>query len=539
MNVTTQARKVLQYLYKHGDDNGHIYGSISFNLGLKSAERSEEICKTLYADNLAEFRNDRVFITDSGRQWIEQFHEQQNDRIREYAYDDYDFALLRFLYEQDTPIKLEEFPEILMDEAPKNTRGNESMNLIHMLEIVFRKYIDSPMNKYELNHSGRKYFEHLVKTKNSLLPKTAQTNNIIHIHQMINSAIQQSASDSTISFKKEQVEEVQKFLTSIDTKVDLLTIENAFIHNLGNAQKLASRYFDDLITELKQHNADYPEGLNMNNPWGDKIEDEAIKMIGLRNRMFRFFICVYENAYNTSIVIECLKKLMQVSYDEFESFERDDWGLMQTDHRRIFIYSIFLYLSAYLAKNEKIEEWCELLNNNYQVKCVTQKMSTYPTTNFVTVPFIDFNLPAPTINDQYRRIQKMAWEFNNRNLYADLIQSMHQDLNFVSFDEIVDTDVLLFFISLFWRARKLSEEIWVPNTSVLRKNNTSELMLKSASVSFFKRAINIFGINNIEEYNKYLPQVLQLREKFNAGLRYINLPKSDLALYYQYINKQP
>ena len=70
MNVTGQARKVLQYLYKHQDDNGHIYGSISFNLGLGSAEKSEEICKTLYTDNLAEFRNDRVFITDSGRQWI-------------------------------------------------------------------------------------------------------------------------------------------------------------------------------------------------------------------------------------------------------------------------------------------------------------------------------------------------------------------------------------------------------------------------------------------------------------------------------------
>jgi hypothetical protein len=135
MHVTAQARKVLQYLYRHQDDNGHIYGSISFNLGLKSAEKSEQICKMLYAGKLAEFRNDRVFITDSGRQWIEQFYEQQNDRIREYVYNDYDFALLRFLYEQDMPIKLEEFPEILMDEAPKNTRGDESMNLIHMLEM--------------------------------------------------------------------------------------------------------------------------------------------------------------------------------------------------------------------------------------------------------------------------------------------------------------------------------------------------------------------------------------------------------------------
>jgi hypothetical protein len=54
---------------------------------------------------------------------------------------------------------------------------------------------------------------------------------------MINSAIQQSASDSTISFKKEQLRKFKNFLTSIDTKVDLLTIENAFIHSLGNARR--------------------------------------------------------------------------------------------------------------------------------------------------------------------------------------------------------------------------------------------------------------------------------------------------------------
>ncbi|HEX7903429.1 MAG TPA: hypothetical protein VF487_06095 [Chitinophagaceae bacterium] len=538
MNINSQARKVLQYLYKHRGDNGHIYGSISFNLGLGSAEKSEEICKTLYTDGLAEFRNDRAFISDSGIKWIEHFYEQQNDRIRQFVYDDYDFALLRFLYEQDAPIKFEEFPEIFVDEAPKKTSGYDSMNFHHMLEIELRKYIDNPMNKYQLNLSGRKYFEHLVKTKNSQSPKTPQTNNIIHIHQMINSAIQQSTSDSTISIKKEQLEEVQKFLTSIDTKVDFLTIENAFIHNLGNAQKLAIRYFDQMIAELKQHQISPPEELNMYVPWGDKIEDEVIKMIGLRNRMLSFFVCVYENSNNNSLVFECLKKLMQVSYDEFESFERDDWGLMQTDHTRIFIYSIFLYLSAYLAKNEMIEEWCELLNSHYQVKCVTQKLSSHPITSFISVPFIDFNLPVPTINDQNRRYKKAAFELQYKNLYADLIHSMHQDINFVSFDETVDIDILLFFISLFWTAHKRSRELWVPNTSVLRKNNTSELMLKSASVSFFKRTINIFGINSIEEYNKYLPEVLQLREKFTR-LPYTNLPKSDLALYYHYINKQP
>jgi hypothetical protein len=539
MNITGLARKILQYLYKHRDEKGHIYGSISSNLGLGSAEKSEEICKTLYTSGLAEFRDDRIFITDSGIKWIEQFYEQQNDRIREFVFDDYDFALLRFLYEQDIPIKLDEFPEILMNEAPKKTKGFPSMNLHHMLEIEFRKYINRPLNKYELNSDGRKYFEHLLKTKSVQPVKSTHTTNVIHIHQMINSAVQQSTSDSTITLKKEQVEEVQKFLTSIDTKVDLLTIENAFIHNLGNAQKLATRYFDEMIAELKQHQVDQPEVVNMIDPWGNKIEEEAIRMVGLRNRMLRFFICVYENSNNTSLVFECLKKFLQVSYDEYESFDRNDWGFLQTDHRRVFIYSVFLYLSAYLAKNEKIEEWCDLLNNYYQVKCVTQKQSTHPITNFATVSFIDFNIPAPTINDYTRRFQKAAFEHGHINLYANLIKSMHQDIDFVSLEEITDTDVLLFFISLFWQAQDLSEGIWVPNCSTLRKRNTSELMLKCVSKSFFKRAINIFNVKSLSEFNACLEKVLQLREHYSPILPYTNIPRSDFALYYQHINKQP
>jgi hypothetical protein len=539
MNVQGQALKVVQYLYKHQDEKGHIYGSISFNLGLGSAEKSEEICRILFTEKLAEFRDNRVFITDLGIKSVEQFYERQNDRIREFVFNDYNFALLRFLYEQDMPVKFEEFPEIFMDEAPKNTSGYPSMNLHHMLEVELRKYIDSPMNKYELNQSGRKYFEHLLKTKDSQLPNTTQPTNIIHIHQMINSAIQQSTDSSTISFNKKEVKEVQEFLTSIDTTIDVLTIENAFIHNLGNAQKLATKHFDTLIAGLKQHHVTPPEELNMYSPWGNKIEDEVLKMIGLRNKMLSFFVCVYENSNSTSLVFECLKKLIQVSYDEYESFQRDDWGFLQTDHRRIFIYSVFLYLSAYLAKNEKIEEWCEILNNHYQVKCVTQKQSSHPITNFSTVSFIDFNIPAPTINDQARRYSKAAFEYGHVNLYANLIQSMHQDIDFVSLEEVADIDVLLFFISLFWQAQDLSKRVWVPNCSTLRRHNTSELMLKSTSRSFFARTITIFGINSIEEYNEFLPQVIQLRDKYVGSIPYINLPESDFALYYQYINKQP
>jgi hypothetical protein len=51
-------------------------------------------------------------------------------------------------------------------------------------------------------------------------------------------------------------------------------------------------------------------------------------------------------------------------------------------------------------------------------------------------------------------------------------------------------------------------------------------MLKSASVGFFKRTINIFGVAVLKSTINFTTR-LQLREKFNR-LRYINLPKAIL-----------
>jgi hypothetical protein len=184
MDITGYTRKVLEYLYKQQGERGNIYGNISANIGLRSADKSEEICKILYAYDLAEYRDERVFIKETGRKWVERFYVEQEERIYEFVYEDYKFALLRFLYEQDLPIGLDEFPEILKDEAPKNTRGYPSMNLLHMLDIEFSKYVDTPMNKYELNSSGRKYFEHLAKKKNFPLTLETSAKNTKQVHRI-------------------------------------------------------------------------------------------------------------------------------------------------------------------------------------------------------------------------------------------------------------------------------------------------------------------------------------------------------------------
>src|SRR5688500_15351171 len=99
MIIPTTSRNVLNYLYRQRGEKGNVYGNIAHHTGLPTWEEAKNYCQILYDHHLAEWKEDRVFITETGRTWLEDFMEKQDDRIREYLYDDYEFALLRFLYE--------------------------------------------------------------------------------------------------------------------------------------------------------------------------------------------------------------------------------------------------------------------------------------------------------------------------------------------------------------------------------------------------------------------------------------------------------
>ncbi|MDO8998861.1 MAG: hypothetical protein Q7W45_03775 [Bacteroidota bacterium] len=367
----------------------------------------------------------------------------------------------------------------------------------------------------------------------------AKNINIIHINQMINSAIQQSSDGSSINIPTEEAEKVKEFLTSIDTNIDRLKIQHAFINNLGNSQRLAAKYFSDLIIELKSHVVKSQAELNKDKPWAYLFTTELEDMKPLKVRIIDFLIMVYECANDTKIIHEYFKSLLQVSFDEYENFQNKNfWGYIKTDHYRTIIYDVFLNISAYLAKNERIEELSSLINSSYQVKCITGSGSSDPHVEYKTVSFVYFNMPVISINDIYHRQHNNLIDWDRRNLYTETIHGLNNENKSVSFNDIINIDVLLYFISLFKYAEGKSTTVWVPHTSPMRKDNTSELMLKCTSQAFFSRVISIFGVIDVTSFNTILPKVLKLKQESDGAYEKYNLPESDFALYYQYINTQ-
>lgn len=162
MNLIPSTRKVLMFLNNRHDNRGNVYGNIANHADM-NRDDVEKACTFLCQNGLAETREDRVFITDKGREWVENYIEDRDDRVREFVYDNYEFALLRFVAELDMPLSVDEFPDVLKEQAPKITTGFPTMNLTQHLEIEWRSYFQSPENKYSITKEGKKRYEFLAK----------------------------------------------------------------------------------------------------------------------------------------------------------------------------------------------------------------------------------------------------------------------------------------------------------------------------------------------------------------------------------------
>ena len=253
-------------------------------------------------------------------------------------------------------------------------------------------------------------------------------------------------------------------------------------------------------------------------------------MIPLRNKILSFFVGVYENSSATAFLHDCLKQILQTSYDHFETFNyAGSWGYGKTDHIRKFVYEIFLYISAYLCKNERIEDWSNLLNTSYQMLCVVGRNSTHPEKDYRSVPFSHFNQFILTIDHEHRRAKQGA--FYTNSLYSEQIASDYKGIPFVTINELVNTDILLYFISLFAIAKGKDDHIWIPYTCSFRKDVVSDFMLKCESDTFFAKALKIFGCKDVADFTKTVGQVSNLRLKNDHILAERNLQNIDFALY--------
>lgn len=363
--------------------------------------------------------------------------------------------------------------------------------------------------------------------------------NIINIEQMFGSAIQQSTDGSTINMPIENIEAVKEFLDTIDTTVEIRQIQNAYINGKTNAEKLSKKYFGELLVELKSFQNIQYGSLNRENPWGNNVEEEILKMIPLRDKMIDFLIMIYENATDTKFITSLLKSLLQVSFDEYSFFNQTNtFGYISSDHKRNFIYEIFLYLFTYLLKTEKYEEALLLLDSSYQMEINNKQGFNTEPKRFESHNYTAFNLDVVSIDDKFRRIQNGLDDhfMTKKSLYADLIKKKCYQSNYFNFDDVVSTDALLFFISVFRMSVSGIENYWLSRLHSSYNGSQNEIMLKGTSINTMQKILPLFGVHNIQDFSNMVNKVDINVNNFLRNMHWF--PRPNHFLNYQYLNTQ-
>lgn len=246
MHIHRDPRKILFHLRKH-ENSKNSFGSLSFQLGLGAWQTAERLALNLQADGLVDITDGQVQITGTGKEWMADFLKKQDERIYETIFDDYNFSLLRFLYEHDAPLSFEELPEVLSQQAPRKTNGYETMNLHHMLEIELKQYIDQGNGKYALNALGKKYTEHLAKQKNIPIGLPQQNSSITDTNKT-NRVMENEIFISYCWENENHIEQVVSFLNLLSESGYHATMDKKLSH-----EESATNFIKLMYKAMNEH----------------------------------------------------------------------------------------------------------------------------------------------------------------------------------------------------------------------------------------------------------------------------------------------
>jgi hypothetical protein len=303
MEIGGLSLKILQFLSKQRKSEPVVYGHISLRMGLKTSKESEEAAKVLVKNNLAENEEYKIWITQKGKELVLQLEKEELENIYETVFDDYTFTVLKFLYKQEIPLKLEDFPEILKTHAPQYQTMYPEGNLIQFLEFgEISKYVVHQYNKYELNESGKKYFEYLNRNKNPVISIKKE-------------------------FKSNPMSKVKKIkLDGRRNIIDSYGIAKISWYGNSNQDQFLNRIFDlaalpSYDNRFKTAGEDIHKHTVMNTDWPDEwvFTDARFNILHTDDEVFLNFLCetIHPAIRNNDDEIKTLLEIYNNNLSEF------------------------------------------------------------------------------------------------------------------------------------------------------------------------------------------------------------------------------
>jgi hypothetical protein len=101
---------------------------------------------------------DTVNITERGKDYINEYDVYGIEEVKKKGFP---YAVLKFLYNSNGPVKVDCFPKYLIESCPHVTNGYKTLDLMHYLEgsEYMKPYIEEKNHFYSLSLAGKRRYE--------------------------------------------------------------------------------------------------------------------------------------------------------------------------------------------------------------------------------------------------------------------------------------------------------------------------------------------------------------------------------------------
>lgn len=291
------------------------------------------------------------------------------------------------------------------------------------------------------------------------------------------------------------------------------TIKKSILEGRPNVETLIQDYLELFLSILPSYKIKFDEFNNTN--FIQKVEEGIIQMLPLRDDFISFLQTIAKTSYCTGeLFVDFIERYLQTLEDnEIDLLEGSQLDSLIFDHFRYFNYDWFLSISQVLIKAERFDVLNAIVKNHY---CVVNK--NHMINSVDELSFTHFHKYNYTLN-RYKN------EVNNSRRYSIVADTIYNNATKLSTDDLIKTDLLLFYLSLIYPSNSNFEKYWYPDCSIY--NRSIAVLPKLASKRFFEKVKILFGVKTVDEYKQL---VLSLKVPDNVYDSHHMIPNTQRGL---------
>lgn len=281
--------------------------------------------------------------------------------------------------------------------------------------------------------------------------------------------------------------------TYLKTAGKVNAVKAAIEKESKRTKAIIADYFDIFLTAILDYKIRVESSYNA--PKLVEVVETAIDSIQvLKNDFISFIITIAPTEYCTpELFQDFFERLLQTYEDnEIELSEGSDIMSYLTDNFRFFNYELFLSFIAVMINNERFDIVSDIVRTSF---CIVPKR------RYVSAEersFRRFQSYIGTLN----RVKHDITNSCRVSISADLVK---QNATIIKFDDLVSSDILLYYLSLIYPGTGYLDRYWYPDLSIY--NGYAEIYPRLASKRYFEKFKRVLNAEDVDSFKNTISSV--------------------------------